>query len=51
MRVSGRHPQFQRQGINETPCAIKFFVEIFNFWLLTTLFFGRDSEGATQKQR
>lgn len=24
MRVSGRHPQFQRQGVNETPCAIKF---------------------------
>ena len=39
MRVSGRHPQFRRQGVNETPCTIKFFVEFFNFWLFTTLFF------------
>ena len=52
MRVSGRHPQFRRQGVNETPCTIKFFVEFFNFWLFTTLFFsGRTMRGAAQKQR
>ena len=51
MRVSGRHPQFQRQGVNETPCAIKFSQTFLFSGYSPGCFFGRDSEETTQKSR
>ena len=51
MRVSDRHPQFQRQGVNETPCAIKFSQNFLFSGYSPGGFFGRDSEGTTQKSR